>query len=59
MRPATYQNQAAGDNIKDDSRGEIDKLLAEDLQLSNFAKKSKNPSISEVPIHFCVGIYHS
>ena len=59
MRPAAQQNQASRDKIKDDARLKIGRPLAEDLQLSNFAKNPKKPSISEVPIHVCVGISHS
>ena len=59
MIPAAQQNQASRDKIKDDARLKIGRPLAEDLQLSNFSKNPKKPSISEVPIHVCVGISHS
>ena len=59
MRPSTQQNQAARDHNKDDARGKIESPLEEDIQLSNFSKSPKKPSIAEVPIHACVGISHS
>ena len=36
IRPATQQNQAAIDKIKDYARGKIGRLLVEDLHLSKF-----------------------
>ena len=59
MRPATYQNQVARDKINDYAREKIGRPLAEEVQLSNFAKKLKEPSISEVPIHICLEISYS
>ena len=59
MRPATQQNQAARYKIKDDARVKRGRALSEKVQLSNFVKKSKKPSIAEVPIHVCVGISYS
>ena len=46
MIPSTQQNQTEINKSKDDSRRKIGRTLAEDLQFSNFAKKSKNPRIA-------------
>ena len=39
MRPAKQQNKATRDNSKDDTRGKRGGASAEEVQLSNFAKK--------------------
>ena len=59
MRPSTHKKKPTRDKIKDDARGKRGRPLAEDLQLPLFEKKPKDPTISEVQIHVCVGISHS
>ena len=59
IRPSTQHNQAIQKMIKYDSRRENRGDVIMSGSISNFAKKSKKPSISVVPIQVCVGISHS
>ena len=63
MTPTWYllhrKKKTTIENSNNSERFKWGGLSAEEVQLSNYAKKSKNPSISEVPIHVCVGISHS
>ena len=59
MRPAKQKIQSTKSKSKDSARVKIGRPLSEEFQFSNLSKKSKKPSISEVPFHVCVGISYS